>query len=119
VKASEYWDTHYHFNKTSKSITKSVGDQAACSILINVVIPFLFIYGENSNAFDLSDRALGFLEELPPEDNHVVRDWKEKGVEAINALESQTLLYLKNTYCEPKRCLECNMGQKIIVNEQV
>jgi hypothetical protein len=119
VKASGYWDLHYNFNKLSKEIPKSLGKQAFRSILINVVVPFLFVYGEYNNILSLKDRALNILEELPPEDNKIVRAWRSKGIEASNALESQALLSLKDNYCEPKRCLECNIGQKIILDEKV
>lgn len=119
VEASDYWEKHYNFNKASGRISKKIGENAICTIIINVVVPFLFIYGEKNNALSLKERAVDFLERLPAENNYVIRAWRENGIDAVNALESQALLYLKDVFCEQKRCLECNIGQRIVVNEQI
>jgi hypothetical protein len=35
-------------------------------------------------------------------------------VEARSAFESQALLQLKNKYCEQKKCLNCQIGVKLV-----
>ncbi len=117
VRASEYWDTHYNFNiNTSKKQVKELGDNAAQILIINVVIPFLFVYGEKQNKHGLKNRALDFLDQLPAEDNSVIRKWEELGVNARTAFETQALLQLKNSYCETKKCLNCHVGTKLIAS---
>lgn len=115
VNASEYWDAHYNFNKISKkTAVKELGETSANILIINVVIPFLFVYGEKQNKHYLKNRALDFLEQLPPENNSIIKKWHGLGIQAHSAFESQALLQLKNCYCEPKKCLNCHIGVKLV-----
>ncbi|MFV0593332.1 MAG: DUF2851 family protein [Draconibacterium sp.] len=115
VKASEYWDTHYNFNKTSKNAQeKELGETSIQILIINVVVPFLFVYGEKQNKHHLKNRALEFLEGLPAETNSIVSKWAQLGINARSAFESQALLQLKNQYCEAKKCLNCLAGVKLV-----
>lgn len=115
VKASEYWDTHYNFNKTSKKRQpKELGDATAYIIIINVIVPFLFVYGEKHNKHHLKNRALTFLENLPAESNSIISKWAVLGIQARSALDTQALLQLKNFHCESKNCLNCHIGVKLV-----
>lgn len=117
IKASEYWDEHYNFGKKSKrKTTKVIGDQLINILIINVVIPLWVLYGQKHDEQSFIDRALGVLEELNPEKNNIIRKWKEIGVEASSALDSQALLQLKKKYCDYKRCLDCKIGNLIIAD---
>jgi len=119
VKASEYWDTHYSFNKPSVVRKKVFGDQIFRLIVINVVVPFYFLYGECQNKLFLKDRALDILEQMPAEINSSISRWAGAGIVAANALESQALLQLQHNYCESRKCLDCTIGHKIILHEPV
>lgn len=114
LQASEYWDTHYLFDRKSKSKNKKFGIQSIQLMLINGIIPLMFLYGKEMNKLHLCDRAILFLESLPPENNAIIRRWKSCGVEAHNALESQGLLQLRNTRCSKKLCLDCNIGYQLL-----
>lgn len=117
IKASEYWNLHYNFNKHSKiNSIKRLGDNSINTLIINVVIPFLFVYGEKQNKPHLKNRALEFLEQLPPEKNSIINNWKKLGIETQSAFETQALLQLKNIYCEKKKCLNCQIGVKLVKN---
>jgi hypothetical protein len=96
VEASEYWDKHYSFNKPSVTRKKVFGDQIFRLIVINVVVPFYFLYGESQNKLFLKDKALDILEQVPAENNSSINRWAEAGVVAANALESQALLQLQH-----------------------
>jgi len=115
VKASEYWISHYHFNKQSKlKAVKELGETSINTIIINVVIPFLFVYGEKQNKNELKNRALEFLEQLPPETNSIISNWAKLGVNSLSAFDTQALIQLKNRYCEKKKCLNCHIGVKLV-----
>ena len=115
VQASEYWNSHYSFNKNSvRNSVKELGENSINTLIINIVIPFLFVYGEKQNKESLKNRSLEFLEQLPAEENSVIEKWKSLGVEARSAFESQALLQLKNKYCELKKCLNCQIGVKLV-----
>ena len=116
LKASEYWDTHYVFGKESPKKKKTFGKQSVHSILINSVVPFLFAYGKARGINDYCTRAISLLESLPPEKNTVLASWEEMGVRNTDAFISQALLQLTNEYCQPKRCLHCAIGNRIVRN---
>ncbi|SHF65830.1 Protein of unknown function [Mariniphaga anaerophila] len=115
VQASSYWNTHFRFNKpSSRAHSTSLGESSINTIIINVVVPFLFVYGEKQNQHHLKNRALDFLEKLPPENNSIVKRWGELGIVARSAFESQALLQLKNVHCNNKKCLTCPIGNKLV-----
>ena len=114
VESSEYWDNHYRFNKTSKKTSKKLGSSAFQNIVINTIAPVLFVYGDINAKYELKDRALRFLDELPAENNSIIDGWEQLGVRVKSAFETQALLQLKNFYCKNKKCLDCRLGIKII-----
>ncbi|MGE4585911.1 MAG: DUF2851 family protein [Mangrovibacterium sp.] len=114
VKASSYWDTHFRFDRLSPECSKSTGRALVDSLIVNTVVPFLFVYGNVYHKEELKDRALQFLEQLPAESNVLIRHWKELGIQVDSAFESQALIQLKNRYCIPRRCPECFFGAKLI-----
>jgi hypothetical protein len=114
VKASEYWNTHFKFSYPSSESVKHLGEEASENLIINTLIPFIFVYGEITDKYFLKDRALEWLDKLPAESNAIISRWKALGVEAGSAFESQALLQLKNRYCDRKRCLHCHIGTKLI-----
>lgn len=115
VKASEYWDTHYQFGELAKEETlKKIGINTINTIIINVIVPFTFVYGKVNQKEELVDKALKFLENIKPENNSIVKDWTELGVKSSNAMHTQSLIELKNNYCSQKKCLNCSIGNKIL-----
>lgn len=121
VTASHYWNTHYRFNKLSGvNRPKALGDTAFNNLVINTIVPMLFVWGDQHLDQGMKDRALLLLEKMDAEQNHIIRKWNESGIVARTAFESQALLQLKNNYCDHKKCLSCQLGARIItsVNHQ-
>ncbi|HNW56600.1 MAG TPA: DUF2851 family protein [Bacteroidales bacterium] len=114
INASNYWDNHFVFGKESRRVTKSTGSQATDILLINAVIPVLFIYGKMRDRQDICERALAFLENIDAEENVIINDWKTAGIDAESAFYSQALIQLRNEYCKKRRCLDCRIGNKLI-----
>jgi len=114
VTASGYWDDHFVFGKKSRNYTKAAGSQAADILLINAVIPVMFVYGRSRDSQEICDRAVSFLEELDPEDNSIIDEWKTAGIEPDSAFISQALIQLRNCYCRKRRCLDCRLGARLI-----
>jgi len=114
VKASEYWDTHYVFGKTSKKLTKKIGKSSKHHLIINTIIPFLYIYAEKTNKEQLKEQCIDWLTSLPAEKNNISRKWNEIGFESKNAMESQALIELKNENCSKHLCLDCRIAHKIL-----
>ncbi len=118
ITAEGYWEEHYVFNKLSKKQKKSFGKQAFHLLLINIVVPFYFIYGVINGLEEYRERALEILEALLPERNAIIRKWEEAGIRAESAFYSQALIRLKNDYCNKGRCLECGIGKRIITGKK-
>ena len=114
---STYWDDHYRFNKISNPKKKFLGIDAQYSLLINTIIPFLYMYGMSLDKEELINRALNFLDKIPPERNAIIRRWEQVGVKAESAFYTQALLQLKNKYCKFKKCLDCEIGNRIIASK--
>jgi len=114
VSVSEYWETHYVLDKESAHIPKRLGEDAINGIIINTVVPFLFVYGKYMNEEKFVSRALHLLEEINSEHNSIIQQWEQIGISSENAAQSQALLQLKNEYCSKKRCLDCSIGSKLL-----
>jgi len=114
VTASEYWDDHYVFGKKSRRISKHTGSQATDIILINAVIPAIFVYGQLRDQPEVCERALNFLENIRPEENSVTAEWKNAGIDPDSAFYTQALIQLRTEYCKKRRCLDCRIGTKLI-----
>ena len=110
----EYWKTHYVFGKATKFSKKSLGLRSINSFIINTVLPFMFTYARLKNIDDLQEKSLAFLEQIPPEENHIIEEWKNVGIHSKSAVESQAILQLTTKYCKSKRCLDCQIGTLIL-----
>lgn len=114
VQPSPYWQTHYTFHKPGKRMNKPLGEDAFQVLVINTVVPFLFVYGAFYNKAAFKERALQLLLELGPEKNTITRHWEALGIRVPNAYHSQGLIQLKNQYCNHHKCLDCQVGNYIL-----
>ena len=110
VQASDYWDTRYKPGVPATRQVKRLGNSMKTVIVINAIIPFLFIYGRERKEERYCDKAIQWLEELEAERNHVTEAWTKQGVELKSALQSQALLQIKREYCDAHRCLHCEVS---------
>lgn len=113
VQASEYWNTHYQFEKLSEYKNKVLGKQSVDLLIINTIIPMIFVHGTFTGRAGLKEKAIGFLDQLTAEDNRIVKNWVSTGVQVPSAFYSQALIYQKKVYCSKIRCLECGIGVEI------
>jgi hypothetical protein len=114
VEASSYWKTHYHFGKTGKLHPVGLTPSAIQNILINAVVPVLFVYGQIQNNETLTAKAVNLLHQLPSETNHVITYWSKYGIHSRTAFDSQALIELKKNNCDEKKCLSCRIGNKVM-----
>ena len=117
VRASSFWNTHYTFETPSADFVKRIGTESIHILIMNAVVPLLFIYGKINDREEMKDRALDWLNGLPAEKNRVVNRWTNSGMHATSALQSQAILQLFQKYCNKKRCLACAVGTQIIQTE--
>lgn len=114
VETSEYWRTHYQFDIATERKNRLVGSASINLIIINTIVPFLFVYGKNKADESLREKALLWLEQIRAEYNQIIRHFKELNIKPQNAMQSQALIQLKTNYCDSKRCLECRIGHVLL-----
>ncbi len=117
VSHSNYWETHYTFGKESKMKIKPLGKSIIDHIIINCISPFIFYYGKQNNKNNLVDLSIYYLEKLGAEKNSIINKWKSLAVKCENSLDSQALIQLKNEYCDRQKCLQCVIGNSLILND--
>jgi hypothetical protein len=111
---SDYWKTHYQFDKPSPAKFKKLGALSVNSLIINTVVPFMFAWGIQKDDQAMKDKALQLLQELPGEVNSITLKWTSLGLNNVSAATSQALIELKNNYCDFKKCLNCRIGNELI-----
>lgn len=118
VKASDYWNTHYRFDKPvdrkAQAMERRLGDLSIDTILINAWVPLLFKYGVAHDNEKYKEQALAILHQIPAERNNIVRLWQKAGIDAEDAGDTQAMLQRYNEYCSKKRCLECSLAFRLI-----
>lgn len=115
VSASDYWHNHYQFDKESPKKKKSLSKAFIDLIIINTIIPFQFTYAK-SQGKDISENLIALMKEVPPEKNVIIQKFNSFNVKTTNAFETQSLLQLKNEYCNKSRCLDCTVGIELLKN---
>lgn len=114
VSLSEYWDTHYHFQNTSPKRKKTIGLNTTYIVLINTVVPILFAYGKKKQIPEYCTKALEILENIPPEQNSIIKSFSDAGMIPVNAYDTQAFIQLRREYCVKKKCLYCRIGFHLI-----
>lgn len=113
VQVSEYWQTHYTFDRESPKKRKSLTTSFIDLIIINTIIPFKFAYNRSMGKED-TDSLITMLQQITPEKNTVMDKFKSFNVNIQSAYDTQSLLQLKNEYCSNKRCLQCAVGLELL-----
>ena len=119
VQSSDYWNNHYVFGKQSKGNTKHTGAQALDIMLINSVIPVIYTFGKTRDDSLYKEKAVNFLDQIPPENNSIINEWKATGLKVSSAFYSQGLIQLRNQYCKKRLCLSCRIGCKLISSGRI
>ncbi|MFV0289656.1 MAG: DUF2851 family protein [Mangrovibacterium sp.] len=114
IQPSRYWETHYLFGRTTARHIKRLGRSSVNGLLINTIVPFMFVYGATFGNDKLKERAMRFLDELPAEQNTIIQEWSLAGIDATSAMQTQSLLHLREHFCKKKQCLHCAIGVGLV-----
>lgn len=115
IEVSKYWETHYNLDKESVTKKKKITNSFIDLIMINTIIPVRFAY-EQSLQKEYSQEIIELTTALQPEKNIVIDKFASIGIFVENAFQSQSLLQLKNEYCDAKKCLQCAIGAFLLKN---
>ena len=111
---SKYWDTHYVFDKLSRSQSKVLGISSFYLIVINAIVPFVYLKFKKEERQEVFDYLTDLLESLPSEKNHKIKLFTDLGLKPKSAFDSQSLLELLDYKCLPKKCLTCKVGNQLV-----
>lgn len=114
VKQSDYWRRHYVFGKEATTVLAGLGKTSANNVLINTVVPLLACYAQHKDSPDHLERATALLESLPAEANHITALYEALGLQIKSAFDSQAVIELNQSFCRPKRCLDCTIGVHLV-----
>lgn len=113
VSTSQFWETHYTFEKESKKSIKKLTKSFVDLLLINTIIPLKFMHLKSLGITDYS-AILSIIQQIKPEKNTVISKFNELKIKSNNASETQALLQLKNEYCNKQLCLQCAVGKELL-----
>lgn len=112
-----FWTSHYTFAKTSKVFKKTLTKSFIDLLIINTLIPLKFAYAK-SQGKTIEDNVFKLLKEIKIENNSIVSKFLNLKVIEKNAFSSQALLQLKQDYCDKNKCLQCAIGNSLIVKNK-
>jgi hypothetical protein len=115
VSVSKYWQNHYQFDKESPKKTKKLSKSFMDLLIINTIIPLQFTYSK-SQGKENSEDLIKLLFQVSAEKNSIIDKFNSFGIKSMNAFDTQSLLQLKNEYCNKSRCLECSIGMELLKN---
>lgn len=111
---SDYWVQHYDFGKEKKKRSLKMGETTFHNVIINTLAPILAAYSKYTGDQQYMDRALDLLEYLPKEANRITKKWISIGQVPKTAFDSQAMIQLYKNYCQPHKCLSCNIGVALL-----
>jgi len=117
VSVSDYWKSHYNFDKTSPKKEKSLSKSFIDLLIINTIVPIQFAYA-NGLGNENAELLIDFLSNIPAEKNNIIEKFTTFGIKSKNAFQSQSLLQLKNEYCNNKKCLQCAIGLELLIDKK-
>ena len=115
ISTSNYWENHYQFDKESPKKKKKLSKSFVDLVIINTIIPLQFAYAK-SQGKEISEDLIQLINEVASEKNAIMDKFSSFGIKSKNAFETQSLLQLKNEYCNKSRCLDCAIGMELLKN---
>ncbi|WP_308990839.1 DUF2851 family protein [Mariniflexile litorale] len=113
VSATSFWNSHYTFQKTSKTSTKTLTKSFIDLLLINTLLPIKFCYAKEKGQ-DIDSVILKIASTIASEKNSIVDAFNGLKKVSNSSLESQAFIQLKTEYCSKNKCLQCTIGNHLI-----
>ncbi|GAA4957414.1 DUF2851 family protein [Algibacter aquimarinus] len=113
VETSEFWENHYTFQKESKKSKKVLSKSFIDLLLINTIIPVKFSYAIHQGK-SINDDILELIAKIKSEKNSIIDSFNNLKPISKSALQSQSLIQLKNHYCDKNKCLQCVVGNTLL-----
>ena len=109
-----YWYNHTCFGGTETCGNGKIKQRHCDIIIINAIVPTLYVYGKQRSNPALCEKAEDYLHDLKREENSITRRWEENGVTVSCAADSQALIQLNKRYCSANNCINCKFAYHYI-----
>ena len=113
ISTSEFWKTHYTFQKESKTSNKMLTKSFIDLLLINTILPIKFSYAKQKGE-EIDSEITKIAMALTSEKNSIIDAFNNLKKISKSSLESQALIQLKTEYCNKNKCLQCAIGNSLI-----
>jgi len=119
VKTDGFWEKHYDFIGEDKGFRKTdealIGSNRAKDVVVNIVLPVLYLYACDSNDGMLKNLIRELYARYPKTaDNAITKTMlkqlfieKAKTEKPQSAIRQQGMVHLQKLYCSPLRCSDC------------
>jgi hypothetical protein len=111
--ASEFWDTHFHFNSLSPKRKKRLTKTFIDLLIINTLLPVVFCYYKHTGK-EMPETLLELIQSIEGEENNIITKFNALKPVAKNAMQTQALIELKTNYCDKRKCMQCGVGINLI-----
>jgi hypothetical protein len=112
----EYWKKRVKIGEEGKNGVTRPGKDFLVTVLANAIYPMSALYARRQGRPEIIAEWMRLLDSLSPEDNRVVRDYRNAGFPNDHVPHSQALVHLRRNYCLHKRCLDCDIGKFILTH---
>ena len=113
AQVSDYWQSHYNFGKEHAKKKKNISSSFYNLLMINTILPFQYVYHQQLGN-DVIEEILQRYQGIPLEKNSTTDMFKRLKTPLTSSLDSQSVLYLKKNYCDLRKCLNCDIGIKLM-----
>lgn len=107
------YDNEDVYNRVQRPLP--LGKNSIAILLINTVIPYKYAYTQHQRIED----AIEWLNNIPKEDNTIIRKWAMLGQDIRSAADTQALIHLYQNYCQPHLCFNCHVGYQVFGQQQL
>lgn len=117
VTTDGYWAGHFDFGLPSRLITPTlIGDRRAADIIVNVILPFAFAWGEFDCQPGLAGKALELYRRYPrlsvnTLERHMSNQLGLNSDSVSSARRQQGLIHIYKTRCSQGKCHVCPLAE--------
>jgi hypothetical protein len=121
IKISDYWINHYNFKKERKDVSASIGSSRIIDIIINVILPFLYLYSGAFQKNELKERIMEvYFSTKGYNKNEVTRVMETQMFYLIKTIsESQGIIQLHNFFCVKEKCKDCRIWRELYSTDNI
>ncbi|PEN06671.1 hypothetical protein CRI93_08475 [Longimonas halophila] len=109
----DFWTMHRRLDRTSKPYDPTLGTSRRNTLILNALVPVLMRKARTDAS--LRNAIDRLLQHLPAASDRITRLFRDLDTHPQNAVEAQGAHQLYRTLCQEGRCLQCAVGQAVLM----